>query len=413
RDLYFLANPTFAPQATGVTLTGVVKPLLWDPSTGAERHIAPSRVVEGTTRFHLYLPPVGSAFVTTTDAAGPRIVETNIVVDSVTDGTVVGHARGGEGYVMLEQGEHRDRVVISAPDASEPIELDGEWAFSTEGPNALVIGEWLASTDASGDLSESQAAAEINPADWIRMVPGAWSYQLPTEPCRPYPLDAWYRVSFQVVDLPARLDLIADGWAGASWTLLVNGRPVTTEAVRSPIDSQMKAIDITDLARHGENVIALRLSLTGPTDGLLDLVKLTGDFSLVQREGGGHAIAASRRAVDPGPWTAQGYPFLSGVATYRRGFRLPDHLAGQRVELEASLADDVLEVLINGRSAGVRLWPPYSLDITDSLRPGENEVELRVANTPANLLNAVERPSGLTGPPRLVPYRHYRFEVPS
>ena len=411
RDLYFLANPTFAPQAAEVTLSGAVQPLLWDPSTGEERHIAPSRVVDGATQFHLDLPPVGSAFVTTSDAAGPRIIETNIVVDGVSDGSVVGHARGGEGYVVLERGERRDRIVVSAPDESEAIELDGEWAFSIEGPNALVIGEWLASTDAAGDLSESQATAEIDPTNWLRMVPGAWSYQLPTEPSRPYPIDVWYRVSFHVVDLPARLDLIADGWAGASWTLLVNGRPVTTEAVRSPIDSQMKAIDITDLARQGENVIALRLSLTSPTDGLLDLVKLTGDFSLVQRDGGGHAIAAPRRTVDPGPWTAQGYPFLSGVATYRRGFRLPDHLAGQRVELEASLADDVLEVLINGQSAGVRLWPPYSLDITDSLRPGENEVELRVANTPANLLNAVERPSGLTGAPRLVPYRQYRFEV--
>ena len=57
---------------------------------------------------------------------------------------------------------------------------------------------------------------------------------------------------------------------------------------------------------------------------------------------------------------------------------------------------------MNGESAGVRLWPPYGVEITDHVRPGENVLELRVANTLVNLLEAVERPSGLTGPPNVV-----------
>ena len=76
------------------------------------------------------------------------------------------------------------------------------------------------------------------------------------------------------------------------------------------------------------------------------------------------------------------------------------------------MRDDTLEVLVNGQRAGVRLWEPYQVELTDHLQPGDNTLELRVANTPINLLEAVPRPSGLAGPPRLVPYRPVTFAVP-
>jgi len=45
------------------------------------------------------------------------------------------------------------------------------------------------------------------------------------------------------------------------------------------------------------------------------------------------------------------------------------------------------------------------------LKSGENTIELRVANTLVNLLQAVERPSGLAGAPKLVPYQTFTFDV--
>jgi hypothetical protein len=45
------------------------------------------------------------------------------------------------------------------------------------------------------------------------------------------------------------------------------------------------------------------------------------------------------------------------------------------------------------------------------LRPGENVLKLRVANTLINLLEGVERPSGLAGAPRLVPYHVVEFAL--
>jgi hypothetical protein len=45
------------------------------------------------------------------------------------------------------------------------------------------------------------------------------------------------------------------------------------------------------------------------------------------------------------------------------------------------------------------------------LKSGENVLELRVANTLVNLLEAIERPSGLSGAPKLVPYRTFTFDL--
>jgi hypothetical protein len=245
------------------------------------------------------------------------------------------------------------------------------------------------------------------------MVPGAWSYQLPAEPDAPYPIPVWYRIDLPLDYLPPHVNLIVDGFAGSAWQLYVNGRPLTETPQRSVFDSQMKAVELTPYLQPGANVIALRLVVTKATDGLLDLVKMMGNFSLAAQADGRYQIALARNSLQPQSWTEQGYPFYSGSAVYRRRFQLPEAFAGQRVFLHPQLRDDVLEVLVNGQPAGVRLWPGYEVEITEHLKPGENVLELRVTNTLVNLLEGVERPSGLAGAPSLVPYQQYIFDLSS
>jgi hypothetical protein len=159
----------------------------------------------------------------------------------------------------------------------------------------------------------------------------------------------------------------------------------------------MKEVDVGGLLRIGENELAVRITVTGPTDGLVDRLKIVGEFAVEKGR-----LARPRTRLAPAAWTEQGYPFYSGLGVYRRRVVRPE---AARVVLEADAGDDVLEVLVNGKSVAVRLWPPYEVDLTDDLKPGENELELRVANTLANLLNGDPRSSGLRGAPRLVTYR--------
>ncbi len=412
QDLYFLINPTFTAQAAQITLVGEVQPMLWDPSTGKERAIVPFQVVEGHTRFQLALPPVGSAFVLPRAAPGSHVVETNITIDAVDDSRVSGYAAQREGYLVIERNGKQTRLTEQSGEPAEALVLDGQWEFETESANALVIGHWLATPEVPGTPQKNYVTPQADTACWLPMVPGAWSYQLPSEPGQPYPIAVWYRINFQAEYLPPKLDLIVDGFAASDWQLFVNGQPVRAKPTRSAFDSQMQAMEITNLIRMGENVIALRLTVTNATDGLLDLLKLMGNFSLSRQNDGSYTIVAPRSTVRPLPWTTQGYPFLSSRAIYRRHFQVPPDFAGQRIFLELAMMDDVVEVLINGQSAGTRLWGPYEVEITGLLQPGHNTLELRVANTLVNLLEAVERPSGLAGAPKLVPYRCFSFDLP-
>ena len=45
-----------------------------------------------------------------------------------------------------------------------------------------------------------------------------------------------------------------------------------------------------------------------------------------------------------------------------------------------------MKVTINKKEAGLVLWPPYSIDITDFLQKGKNHIEIEITNSLRNLL---------------------------
>jgi len=254
----------------------------------------------------------------------------------------------------------------------------------------------------------------VDDSSWQRVVAGAWAYQLPAEPEGPWPIPVWYRVPFYVDDVPTRLALLVDGFAGSEHHVWLNGAEISAEPVRSSVDAQIKELDLTGAVRRGRNLLAIRLVVERPTGGLVDYVKLVGSFTLARDGATGYRIAPSAPgAFHPQSWTEQGYPFYSGVGTYGSSIDVSSDFVGSRVFLEVPMRDDVLEVEVNGRGAGVRLWDPYVVEVTELIRVGSNEFRLRVANTPANLLNGHERPSGLAGTPRLVPYAAFELDLTS
>jgi hypothetical protein len=342
-----------------------------------------------------------------------RIVETDLNIESMDGTQLIGYGRSQDAFAVVEKDGRRKRLEIQAEAPVAPLTLAGGWEFQPETENALVIGKWWTIQETLNKSVDAYTKSSDDARSWLPMVPGAWSYQLPAEPETAYPIPVWYRIWFSADYLPPKLSLIVDGFAGSEWSLYVNGEPVSSTPVRSQVDGQMKAVEITPHLRKGDNLMALRLVVTNPTDGLLDLLKLTGDFSLAPQGDGTFRITAARKSFQPASWTDQGYPYFSGRAMYRKRFHLPESFAGQRIFLEPEMHDDVLEVMVNGQSAGVRLWEPYQIEITNLLQPGENTLELRVANTLVNLLEKVERPSGLAGAPKLVPYRIFSFDLVS
>jgi len=97
----------------------------------------------------------------------------------------------------------------------------------------------------------------------------------------------------------------------------------------------------------------------------------------------------------------------SGGAWYRRSVQLGPDQVGRRVVLDLGQVVATAEVRVNGRQAGIRVAPPWKVEITDFVQAGENRIEILVYNTLANHYLTIPTryrgalTSGLLGPVRL------------
>ncbi len=84
----------------------------------------------------------------------------------------------------------------------------------------------------------------------------------------------------------------------------------------------------------------------------------------------------------PGSWEAAGYARrVDGPARYRRTVAVPAALDGCRMQLQFDAVSYAAEVSVNGTPVGTHIgsWTPFALDVTDAIRPGEdNEIALTV-----------------------------------
>ncbi len=134
-------------------------------------------------------------------------------------------------------------------------------------------------------------------------------------------------------------------------------------------------------------------------------------------------------------WTQRTEPGIrnySGTAVYRQTARIARPLpasGGARVWLDLGLVRELAEVRVNGTPCGVVWTPPFRVDVTQALKPGDNQVEVRVVNfwynrvagdqalppeqrlTRTNIRRlqnpgAPLMPSGLSGPVRMLTQSH-------
>ena len=113
-------------------------------------------------------------------------------------------------------------------------------------------------------------------------------------------------------------------------------------------------------------------------------------------------------SITLGDWSQiDGLKSYSGGAWYRKTFNLDP--ADLENDLEIDLGDLVssAELFINGKSAGIRLSPPWTYNITKLTWQGENQIEVLLYNTLANNYTTIptryrgEIRSGLIGPVKL------------
>lgn len=135
---------------------------------------------------------------------------------------------------------------------------------------------------------------------------------------------------------------------------------------------------------------------------------------------GGNAFNGAVRLVtapapmELGDWArCEGLRCYSGGAVYRKRIDIPEDFAKDagRVRLDLGAVGCAAEVAVNGRKAGVRTCPPWTVDVTGLLKEGTNEIAVTVYNTLNNHYQSIptrykvptgESPSGLLGPVKLI-----------
>lgn len=97
-------------------------------------------------------------------------------------------------------------------------------------------------------------------------------------------------------------------------------------------------------------------------------------------------------------------PAFCGYIRYETAVSLPET---DGCILRLGQVGETAHVWVNDSYAGARICPPYDMDITPWIRPGENQLRIEAANSPAYAVrdgfsrNLLLAPSGLLGPVRL------------
>ncbi len=92
--------------------------------------------------------------------------------------------------------------------------------------------------------------------------------------------------------------------------------------------------------------------------------------------------------------TDTGVKYFSGTGTYTRTIQAPGDWfkAGAHLWIDLGDVKNLAEVLVNGKSLGVAWHTPYRVDATSALKPGANEVVVKVTNAWVNRLIGDQQP---------------------
>lgn len=288
------------------------------------------------------------------------------------------------------------------------LSVEGPWRIKATQPNVLRIGEFdLQARDAEGVFLNEKGAA-VKPfidqvadrADRSR-TPLAFGQEFgtPKRAAVRYPIEADYRAAFEMEPQIAQseMTLFMDSEAiTGRWTIKLNGHTLR-KADFNPFevnDHRNIACDLKPYVQPGPNELIVHVQIERDEDGLVDPLYIRGEFGVtLQAAVPPKLCSESNRAERISPEPLPDYPYYAGEMRYSRMFDPAE--CGEGIEWNTDQAEgrfelgldgwrnqDVSEVLVNGKSLGVRCWSPYRWagNLSD-LQPGMNELEVRITNT--------------------------------
>ncbi len=410
KDIYFLANNSSQEAELDISLAGEGRPEEWNPISGKAIPL-PFTLNEGRINTELNLPPRQGTFIAVDNKSDIKNLEADFYLEEINSRSIKGYTDKDKAELTINGNSYQQ--TFSPP--LSPLNLGSTWRFSRDRGNVFILDRWK--------VREVKDDPDFKGEE--RYIPTYGWKVMPPQPLKElgiasYPTTIWYRASFQLKGKISQAKLVMETSSiKGDWTIFINGKKLEGFHRCREYDYHNLACDITELLSWGEslyepgiNVIAIEVKANSETEGLLEPLRIMGEFKIEFEEYESLGVklvpVEKEEIISIGSWVEQGYPFYSGVGIYEQEFDLPEEYLTKRLFVELSVTN-ITQVLINEEDAGTLVWEPYRLEITDKVKVGRNKITLKVINSLVNLLYGSPDPSGLLGVVRIIPYE--RVEI--
>jgi hypothetical protein len=355
-QLLFLVNTSIESPATGSIESACRGIEQWNPRTGQISSYPFSKVNSGIrTKFNL--PPCGSLLLFLSNNAG--------------------------------------KESVPVEEKGKTIETNGTLAVRRTGPNVLTID--YVDVSACGQTKEDiyfyRASQFIFQQNGMEHNPWDSAVQFRDEFIRKTfdkssGFEAEYHFNIEQI-LPESLWIVIE--RTDLYEITCNGKTVTAGKGMWWLDKSFGRIDIKDAVKLGENTVRIKAS-PFTIYHELEPAYLLGEFALKQTASG-FILVGGESGMKTGSWKEQGCPFYAEGMSYTQTFEINRPGGKYFVDLEKWYGS-VVEVKVNGKSAGYIGYRPWRCEVTDFIRPGVNRVEVIVTGTLKNTLGPHHAGSG-------------------
>ena len=261
--------------------------------------------------------------------------------------------------------------------------------------DGLSLGEILSRLKVRRDFASS-GSLDAPPA-WVhRRLKDADVYFIANQTDRPEHIEARFRVAGKDVQVWRPMDGSLHAAASRAGALLDqrsgNRQPGMQPAVYAE-DGEFTMVPL-DLAERESVFVVFRGSAEASAPRpdapvMTTLRELSGPWKLTFPPHLGAPAMLTMPLLTS--WTASSDPgvkYFSGTATYSTTVEVSAAWLhdGARIWLEMDKVRDLAEVQVNGKAVGEVWAPPYRVDVTSALRPGQNQIEIDVTNEWTNRL---------------------------
>ena len=188
-------------------------------------------------------------------------------------------------------------------------------------------------------------------------------------------------VSFKIADGRTTVPLNLEGW-GSVFVVFRKETHETAHTVPATIETELVTV-------AGPWKVSFPADLGAPPSVTLDVLSSWSDNSNA------------------------GVKYFSGSGTYTKTIDAPSSWLkhGTRVWLDLGDVKNLADVSVNGKSLGMIWHAPYRVDVTGALKPGANEVTIKVTNAWVNRMIGDEQP-GVTNKITFADVKPYKANSP-